>query len=235
MRLKGTITEQNLLKAFAGESQARNRYTFFAQTAKEEGYEQIAAIFAETADQELAHARRFFDFLDEGGMVTIEAEYPAGRIGKTKENLYEAAEGELLEWSDLYSNFSTIAVDEGFKDVAAAFRAIARVEEFHEWRYRQLLSRIEEHEVFRREEPIKWQCRHCGYVHEGLSTRPRNAPPACTPKPISSPNATTTDSLRLLTAEGRPPRWETDPLLLGRKSRSKMPFNGQGRDRRWCK
>ena len=122
MRLKGTITEQNLLKAFAGESQARNRYTFFAQTAKEEGYEQIAAIFAETADQELAHARRFFDFLDEGGMVTIEAEYPAGRIGKTKENLYEAAEGELLEWSDLYSNFSTIAVDEGFKDVAAAFR-----------------------------------------------------------------------------------------------------------------
>ena len=165
MRLKGTITEQNLLKAFAGESQARNRYTFFAQTAKEEGYEQIAAIFAETADQ---------------------AEYPAGRIGKTKENLYEAAEGELLEWSDLYSNFSTIAVDEGFKDVAAAFRAIARVEEFHEWRYRQLLSRIEEHEVFRREEPIKWQCRHCGYVHEGLNP-PEKCPACLHPKAYFEP------------------------------------------------
>ena len=101
MKLKGSLTEQNLLKAFAGESQARNRYTFFAQTAREEGYEQIAGVFAETADQELAHARRFFDFLDEGGMVTIEAEYPAGGIGKTKENLYEGAEGELLEWSDL--------------------------------------------------------------------------------------------------------------------------------------
>lgn len=186
MRLKGTITEQNLLKAFAGESQARNRYTFFAQTAKEEGYEQIAAIFAETADQELAHARRFFDFLDGGGMITIEAEYPAGRIGKTRENLYEAAEGELLEWSDLYSNFSTIAVDEGFKDVAAAFRAIARVEEFHEWRYRQLLSRIEEHEVFRREEPIKWQCRHCGYVHEGLNP-PEKCPACLHPKAYFEP------------------------------------------------
>ena len=174
MKLKGTITEQNLLKAFAGESQARNRYTFFAQTAKEEGYEQIAGIFAETADQELAHARRFFDFLDDGGMLLINAEYPAGRIGKTQENLLEAAEGELLEWSDLYSNFSTIAVDEGFKDVAAAFRAIARVEEFHEWRYRQLLSRMEEHEVFRREEPIKWQCRNCGYIHEGLNPPKRN-------------------------------------------------------------
>ena len=189
MKLKGTITEQNLLKAFAGESQARNRYTFFAQTAKEEGYEQIAGIFAETADQELAHARRFFDFLDDGGMLLINAEYPAGRIGKTQENLLEAAEGELLEWSDLYSNFSTIAVDEGFKDVAAAFRAIARVEEFHEWRYRQLLSRMEEHEVFRREEPIKWQCRNCGYIHEGLNP-PENVPLAYTRKPTSSRNAT---------------------------------------------
>ena len=163
MKLKGTITEQNLLKAFAGESQARNRYTFFAQTAKEEGYEQIA-----------------------GGMLLINAEYPAGRIGKTQENLLEAAEGELLEWSDLYSNFSTIAVDEGFKDVAAAFRAIARVEEFHEWRYRQLLSRMEEHEVFRREEPIKWQCRNCGYIHEGLNP-PEKCPACLHPKAYFEP------------------------------------------------
>ena len=173
MKLKGTITEQNLLKAFAGESQARNRYTFFAQTAKEEGYEQIAGIFAETADQELAHARRFFDFLDDGGMLLINAEYPAGRIGKTQENLLEAAEGELLEWSDLYSNFSTIAVDEGFK-------------EFHEWRYRQLLSRMEEHEVFRREEPIKWQCRNCGYIHEGLNP-PEKCPACLHPKAYFEP------------------------------------------------
>ena len=119
-----------------------------------------------------------------GGRIV--AEYPAGRIGKTQENLLEAAEGELLEWSDLYSNFSTIAVDEGFKDVAAAFRAIARVEEFHEWRYRQLLSRMEEHEVFRREEPIKWQCRNCGYIHEGLNP-PEKCPACLHPKAYFEP------------------------------------------------
>lgn len=177
MKLKGSFTEQNLLKAFAGESQARNRYTFFAQTAKEEGYEQIAGIFNETADQELAHAQRFFNFLTEGGLVLINAEYPAGRIGNTRENLLEAAEGELLEWSDLYNNFSTTALDEGFKDVATAFRMIARAEEFHEWRYRKLLARLEEQDMFRREEPIKWQCRNCGYIHEG--TTPPDKCPAC--------------------------------------------------------
>lgn len=177
MKIKDSMTEQNLLKAFAGESQARNRYTFFAQTAKKEGYEQVAAVFAETADQELAHARRFFDFLTDGGMTLIKAEYPAGRIGKTHENLLAAAEGELLEWSDLYDNFSTTALDEGFKDVASAFRMIARVEEFHEWRFRQLYARFEEHEIFRRDEPIRWQCRNCGYIHEGLT--PLDKCPAC--------------------------------------------------------
>ena len=177
MKIKNSLTEQNLLKAFAGESQARNRYTFFALTAKKEGYEQVAAVFAETAEQELAHARRFFDFLTEGGMTLISAEYPAGRIGSTAENLLEAAEGERLEWSDLYNNFSNTALDEGFKDVATAFRMIARVEEFHEWRYRRLLSRFEEHEVFRRNTPIRWQCRNCGYVHEGLN--PPDKCPAC--------------------------------------------------------
>ena len=183
--IQGTQTEQNLLKAFAGESQARNRYTLFARKAQEEGYEQIRAVFAETAEQELAHATRFFNFL-QGGMVSITAEYPAGRVGTTAENLLEAAEGERLEWSDLYNNFGQVAADEGFKDVATAFKMVAQVENFHEWRYRQLLSRIEEHEVFRREEPIKWQCRHCGYVHEGLNP-PEKCPACLHPKAYFEP------------------------------------------------
>ncbi len=174
--IHGTLTEQNLLKAFAGESQARSRYTLFAKQAKDEGYEQIRDVFMETADQELAHASRFFKFL-EGGMVTITAEYPAGRIGTTAENLLEAAEGELLEWSALYSDFGTIATDEGFKDVATAFKMIAEVEAVHEWRYRKLLERLEEGDFFRREQPLRWQCRNCGYIYEGVSAPARC--PAC--------------------------------------------------------
>ena len=162
-----------MLKAFAGESQARNRYNLFAEVAKQEGYEQIMGIFAETADQEYAHATRFFKFLD-GGMVTITAEYPAGRIGTTTENLLEAAEGEKMEWSALYYDFEQTAIDEGFKDVAAAFKRIAEVEAFHEWRYRRLLQRLEDGSIFLRDDVITWQCRNCGYIHEGVK-----APLAC--------------------------------------------------------
>lgn len=168
--IQGTKTEQNLLKAFAGESQARNRYTLFAQKAKEEGYEQIMGIFAETAEQELAHATRFFKFM-QGGMVSITAEYPAGRIGNTAENLLEAAEGEKLEWSALYNDFESVAIDEGFKDVATAFKMISEVEAFHEWRYRKLLERLENGSIFKREAPIRWQCRSSGTM-PGLPRTP---------------------------------------------------------------
>ena len=171
--IQGTKTEQNLLKAFAGESQARNRYTLFAQKAKEEGYEQIMGIFAETAEQELAHATRFFKFM-QGGMVSITAEYPAGRIGNTAENLLEAAEGEKLEWSALYNDFESVAIDEGFKDVATAFKMISEVEAFHEWRYRKLLERLENGSIFKREAPIRWQCRNCGFIMEAME-----APKVC--------------------------------------------------------
>ena len=174
--IHGTITEQNLLKAFAGESQARNRYNLFAEVAKQEGYEQIMAIFAETAEQEYAHATRFFKFLD-GGMVKIIAEYPAGRIGTTTENLLEAADGEKMEWSALYFDFEQRAIDEGFKDVAVAFKKIAEVEAFHEWRYRRMLERLEDGTMFLRQDPIVWQCRNCGYIHEGV--KPPVVCPAC--------------------------------------------------------
>ncbi|MDH6341766.1 rubrerythrin [Parabacteroides sp. PFB2-12] len=174
--IKGTRTEQNLLKAFAGESQARTRYTFFASVAKKEGYEQIAGVFMETAEQEKEHAKRFFKFL-EGGMVEITASYPAGRIGTTAENLLAAAEGELEEWDELYPEFAAIAEEEGFKQIAIAFRMIAKVEVEHEIRYRQLLENIELNKVFEKDEAIKWQCRNCGYVHEGKSA-PQKCP-AC--------------------------------------------------------
>ena len=183
--IQGTQTEQNLLKAFAGESQARNRYTLFAQKAREEGYEQISAVFAEAADQELAHATRFFKFL-QGGMVSITAEYPAGRIGNTAENLLEAAQGELLEWSDLYNNFEQVAVDEGFKEVAAAFKMIAQVENFHEWRYRKLLERLQNDTVFKREKTIRWQCRNCGYIYEGTMA-PARCPACLEPRAFFEP------------------------------------------------
>ena len=171
--LKGTQTEQNLLKAFAGESQARTRYTFFACVAKKEGYEQIAAVFMETADQEKEHAKRFFKFL-EGGDVTITATYPAGKIGTTPENLLAAAKGENEEWDVLYPDFAKVAEEEGFPAVAAAFRAISTVEAEHEKRYLKLLSRITDGDFFRRDGKIWWQCRNCGYIVEA-----EEAPKAC--------------------------------------------------------
>jgi rubrerythrin len=171
--VKGTKTEQNLLKAFAGESQARTRYTFFASKAKKEGYEQIAGVFAETADQEKEHAERFFKFL-EGGPVEITATYPAGRIGTTAENLLEAAEGEHEEWDILYKNFAADADADGFPQIAETFRRVAMVEAEHERRYRILLGRVVEERVFDRDEAVDWQCRNCGYVHHG-----KKAPEMC--------------------------------------------------------
>lgn len=185
MSIKGTLTEQNLLKAFAGESQARNRYTYFASVAKKEGYEQIAAIFLETAEQEKEHAKRFFKFL-EGGMVEITASYPAGMIGTTAENLAEAANGENEEWDQLYPEFARIAEEEGFKAIAVAFRKIAEVEAEHEKRYRTLLERVIAEKVFEREEEIQWQCRNCGYVHTGKKA-PETCPACVHPKAYFEP------------------------------------------------
>jgi rubrerythrin len=174
--LKGTKTEQNLLKAFAGESQARNRYEFFAKAAKNEGYEQIAAIFQETANQEKEHAKRFFKFL-EGGMTEITASYPAGKIGTTKENLKAAAEGENEEWTELYPHYSETAKEEGFPEVAAAFKMIAKVEAEHERRYLKLLQNISEDKVFIKDGKVWWQCMNCGYVYE--SEKALETCPAC--------------------------------------------------------
>ncbi len=171
--LKGTRTEQNLLKAFAGESQARMRYDYFAKQAKKEGLEQIAAIFEETALNEKEHAKRFFKFL-EGGMVEITTAYPAGVIGNTAENLKAAAEGENEEWTKLYPEFADIAEEEGFKEVATAFRMIAKVEKAHEERYRKLYTNLEEGKVFVKDGVMIWKCRNCGYIHEGTS-----APKVC--------------------------------------------------------
>lgn len=171
--VKGTKTEQNLLKAFAGESQARSRYTFFASVAKKEGYEQISGVFMETAEQEKEHAKRFFKFL-EGGMVEITASYPAGKIGTTMENLAAAAAGENEEWAEMYPEFAAIADEESFPAIAAVFRNVATVEEQHEIRYRKLLAHVEAGDVFSRDEEIYWQCRNCGYVHKG-----KNAPESC--------------------------------------------------------
>jgi rubrerythrin len=171
--IKGTETEKNLLKSFAGESQARNRYTFFAKVAKTEGFEQISAIFLETAEQEKQHAKRFFSHL-EGGDVEITATYPAGKVGTTAENLLAAANGENEEWTDLYPHFADVAEAEGFLNVAATFRKIAGVEVQHEKRYRRLLARVEAGTVFSREEETTWQCRECGHIHVG-----KEAPKAC--------------------------------------------------------
>ncbi|MGL5681834.1 MAG: rubrerythrin [Marinifilaceae bacterium] len=164
--IKGTETEKNLLKAFAGESQAKNRYTFFSKVARYDGYEQIAGIFMETAMQEETHAKRFFSFL-EGGMVEITAAYPAGAILDTVANLKEAADGEYEEWHDLYPEFGRIADDEGFKDVAVAFKMITEVEKRHEDRYQRLLKNLKEGMVFEREGEVMWYCRKCGYIHVG--------------------------------------------------------------------
>ena len=173
MSIKGTRTEQNLLKSFAGESQARSRYTFFSSVAKKEGYEQISGVFMETAEQEKEHAKKFFKYL-EGGMVEITASYPAGIIGTTAENLKAAAEGENEEWADLYPEFAKIADEEGFPQIANTFRQIAKVEAEHEARYRTLLARVEAGKVFERDEEIEWQCRNCGYVLKG-----KKAPMKC--------------------------------------------------------
>jgi len=171
--LKGTKTEQNLLKSFAGESQARMRYDYFAKQAKKEGLEQIAAIFTETADNEAQHAKRFFKFL-EGGAVEITASYPAGKIGHTLENLKASAEGENEEWTDLYPEFADIAEAEGFKEIATAWRMIARVEKAHEERFTKLYNNLNEGRVFEREGKVYWKCRNCGYIHEG-----EKAPKTC--------------------------------------------------------
>lgn len=164
--IKGSRTEQNLLKAFAGESQARMRYNYFSSVAQKEGYEQIAALFTETADNEKEHAKIFFKYL-EGGPAEITATYPAGRIGTTAENLLAAADGEKEEWSELYPNFAAVAEEEGFPKVATSFSEIAEVESWHEKRYRKLLENVENKRVFARETLVRWKCRNCGYVHEG--------------------------------------------------------------------
>jgi len=176
MQLKGTKTEENLLKAFAGESQARNRYTYFSSVARKEGYEQISGIFQETADNEKEHAKVFFNHLEKSGgsAVKITASYPAGKISTTKENLLAAAEGEKLEWGEIYPNFEQIARKEGFKDIADSFKQIAEVEKQHEKRYRKLLENLKLGKVFKKEKTVKWKCRNCGYIHEG-----KEAPKIC--------------------------------------------------------
>ncbi|WP_456378308.1 rubrerythrin [Lutibacter sp.] len=174
--LKGTRTEQNLLKSFAGESQATNRYEFFSKVAKKEGYEQISRIFQETASQEKQHAKRFFKFL-EGGMVEVTATFPAGIIGTTEENLKAAAEGENEEWTDLYPKFAEIAAEEGFPKIATAYRMIARVEAEHERIYLKLLQNISEDTVFMKDGKVWWKCINCGYVYE--SKKALEVCPAC--------------------------------------------------------
>jgi rubrerythrin len=171
--IKGTRTEKNLLTSFAGESQARNRYTFFASTARKEGFEQISAIFLETADNEKEHAKRFFKLL-EGGDVEITASYPSGIIGDTSRNLQAAADGEKLEWTKIYKDFENIAQEEGFPEIAKQFKEISEVEEQHEKRYRKLLKNVKEGKVFKKDAEVKWHCRNCGYVHVG-----KEAPEKC--------------------------------------------------------
>ena len=164
--IKGTKTEKNLLTAFAGESQARTRYTYFASAARKEGFEQVANIFMETAENEKEHAKIFFKYL-EGGETEITASYPAGMIKDTKSNLEAAAAGEQMEWTSIYADFAKIAKDEGFLDIANSFEQILKVEKFHESRYRRLIANIAKGEVFKKKTVTKWHCINCGYVHEG--------------------------------------------------------------------
>ena len=178
--VKGTRTEQNLLKSFAGESQARNRYTYFAAAARKEGYVQIADIFEETANQEKEHAKRFFKFL-EGGDLEITACFPAGKIGTTAENLLAAAAGEHEEHSLLYPDFATVAQQEGLTEIAAVWNAISVAEKQHEKRYRDLLANIENDRVFSRSESVTWRCRNCGYLHDG-NHAPEKCPACAHPK-----------------------------------------------------
>jgi rubrerythrin len=174
--VKGTKTEKNLLKAFAGESQARNRYTYYANTARKEGFEQIANVFTETAENEKEHAKVFFSYL-EGGDVEILASYPAGAVKDTKSNLAAAADGEKFEWTKLYADFAWIAKEEGFSEIARSFEQIAKVERFHESRYRKLVANVASGEVFKKKSPAKWHCTNCGYVLEGTEA-PKECP-AC--------------------------------------------------------
>ena len=178
--LKGTKTEKNLLTAFAGESQARNRYTYFASQARKEEYQQIAGIFVETAENEKEHAKRLFKFL-EGGEVEVTAAFPAGVIGETKENLRASAAGENYEHTKMYPGFARIAEEENFSDIAEAFRAIAVAEKQHEKRYLALLENIEKDRVFKREKAVVWKCRNCGYIHEGTEA-PEECPACAHPR-----------------------------------------------------
>jgi len=180
MSVKGTQTEKNLLTAFAGESQARNRYTYFASVARKEGLRQISEIFEETANQEKEHAKRLFKFL-EGGEVEITAAYPAGLIGSTAENLQAAAAGENYEWTDMYPSFAKTAREEGFEDIAKVFEAIAVAERQHERRYRGLLANVQAGTVFKKDQPVKWRCLNCGYVHEGIEA-PEECPACAHPQ-----------------------------------------------------
>ena len=180
VNLKGTKTEKNLLASFAGESQARNRYTYFASVAKKAGFEQIAAIFLETAGNEKEHAERFFKFL-EGGDVEIAASYPAGVIDDTAANLEASADGENLEWTKIYKEAEETARDEGFVEIASVIKEIAEVEEQHEIRYRKLLKNLNEGKVFKKDTVVKWKCRNCGYVHEGKEA-PKECPACAHPQ-----------------------------------------------------
>lgn len=174
MSIQGTKTEQNLLKSFAGESQARNRYTFFAKKAIEEGYEQIAALFLETAENEKIHAERFFSYLESGEGLEITAMYPSGKVSSTYDNLLAAANGENEEHTEIYPGFADVADQEGFKAIAATFRNIAKVEVEHEIRYRKLAENMNKYSVFKKSTPVRWKCRDCGYVHDGTE-----APKVC--------------------------------------------------------
>jgi len=180
MDFKASQTEKNLLAAFAGESQARTRYTFFASQARKEGFEQIASIFEETSDNEKEHAKLFFKHL-QGGTAEITASYPAGIIAATAENLKAAAAGEKLEWGTLYPNFGDVAEQEGFPEVAQTFRAVAKVEAYHERRYNRLIDSVTNGKVFKKDQPIKWKCRNCGLVVEG-SEAPATCPTCLHPK-----------------------------------------------------
>ncbi len=186
--VKGTRTEKNLLTSFAGESQARMRYTFFAKEAKKEGFEQIAEIFLETADQEMTHAKRMFKYL-EGGMLEITAMYPAGKIGTTAENLEAAAAGENEEWTKDYPHFADVAEEEGFKEIATMYRIIAKAEAVHEERYLKLLEHVKNDTVFSRNEEIEWQCRHCGFVYSGKKA-PKTCPTCLHPQAYFQPRNT---------------------------------------------
>jgi len=180
MEFKGSQTEKNLLAAFAGESQARTRYTFFASQARKEGFEQIASIFEETSDNEKEHAKLFFKHL-QGGTAEITASYPAGIIAATAENLKAAAAGEKLEWGTLYPNFGDVAEQEGFPEVAQTFRAVAKVEAYHERRYLKLLDSVTNGKVFKKDQPVKWKCRNCGFVMESAEA-PEKCPVCSHPK-----------------------------------------------------